>query len=194
MKPLALFLLAASTAFAGDWFISPTAGLVFPSSSAIVYHSMVGRVDYRTGYSQGLQFGRNVGNFELYLSYDHASFKARDITLQTPYGQVSQSDSDNQDQHTVLWNISYSPNVSFYGIRPIVLAGAGATIDEATSLSYQFGAGATRKLAGFDITINYAYRFAQGSQRFGHKTDGSYSIVVQEPDQQMLTLSIGKNF
>ena len=182
---------------ANDWFVSPSAGLVFPNSSVITYHSMSGRVDYKTGYAQGLQFGRNIGQFKLYVEYTHSSFKARDLTLQTPYGQVSQADSDNQDQHTVTINADYS-HVLAMGLAGYVGLGAGAAFDSTTSpviegrcgLSHTFGG----RASPFRIAIEYGYRWTDGSQKFGHKTDGSYSIVVDRPDQQMLTISIGKNF
>ena len=196
MKHL-LLLLIASTAYADSWFLAPTTGLVFPSSSHVLYHGYSGSVDYRTGYAQGLQFGRNIGQFKLYVEYTHSSFKARDLTLQTPYGQVSQADSDNQDQHTVTINADYS-HVLAMGLAGYVGLGAGAAFDSTTSpviegrcgLSHTFGG----RASPFRIAIEYGYRWTDGSQKFGHKTDGSYSIVVDRPDQQLLTLCISKQF
>ena len=178
---------------ANDWFVSPSAGLVFPNSSVITYHSMSGRVDYKTGYAQGLQFGRNIGQFKLYVEYTHSSFKARDLTLQTPYGQASQSDSDNSDSSSILIGATYGKE--FYkGYKLLAGAACGETFDNSTSFFFEPRIGVSKKFYGLDLSLMYAYRFAQGQERFGLKSNGTYSIVVDRPDQKMLTLSIGKNF
>ena len=120
-------------AFGADsWFVEPSASLVFPSSSHVLYHGYSGSVDYRTGYAQGLQLGRNLGSFKLYIEYQHENYHARSLTLATPYGQVSQADSDNQDQHTVTINADYSHGLAM-GLEGYVGLGAGAAFDSTTS-------------------------------------------------------------
>ena len=182
---------------ANDWFVAPTAGLVFPSSSHVLYHGMNGNVDFKTGYAQGLQFGRNLGNFKLYIEYQHENYHARSLTLATPYGQVSQADSDNQDQHTLTINADYSHSLAM-GLAGYFGLGAGAAFDSTTSPVIEGRCGLSHTLGGrtspFRIALEYGYRWTDGSQKFGLKHDGSYSIVLQEPDQQMITFSIGKKF
>ena len=189
-----LLLFTAATAYADSWFLAPSAALVFPSSSGIVYHGYSGSVNYRTGYAQGLQFGRNIGQFKLYVEYQHENFKARDITLNTPFGKVSQADSDNQDQHFISANCDYLFPKLAGGFRPMGGLGFGASFDETVTPNVEARVGLEKSFGQWDFNISYAYRFAQGSQRFGHKSNGSSSIVVERPDQQMLTISIGKNF
>ena len=192
MKHL-LLLLIASTAYADSWFLAPTTGLVFPSSSHVLYHGYSGSVDYRTGYAQGLQFGRNMGSFKLYIEYQHENYHARSLTLATPYGQASQSDSDNSDSSSILIGATYGKE--FYkGYKLLAGAACGETFDNSTSFFFEPRIGVSKKFYGLDLSLMYAYRFAQGQERFGLKSNGTYSIVVDRPDQKMLTLSIGKNF
>lgn len=189
------YLIAASLCLylgahaANDWFIQPEGGLVIPSPSGIVYHGMSGHVEYRDGYSAGLSAGRYVGSFKLYLSYDYTSFKAKGATLQTPLGQVTQGDSDLYHVHTVLLNANYTLPVSrrltaFFG------AGAGESFDSATNAVFEIRSGLSYRIHGLDISTAYGYRITQGQIKEGLKSDGSYSIMIDEPAQQRITVAL----
>lgn len=193
LKSLAV-LVFITQAFAGEWFVQPTVALVAPSSSLIVYRGMHGKVDYKDGSSFGLQAGRNVGAFRLYVSYDYTSFRAKEVTLQTPYGEVSQKDNDLYRAHAVLANIAWEPRLPLSRLNGILMAGAGQSFNGSRNFAYQLGAGIGRQYGDWEAKIIFSKRVVEGEQKYGHKSDGSYSIVVQEPSQSRLTISLGRSF
>lgn len=177
-----------------NWFVEPAASYVIPSNSGIKYHGLSGTVDYSNGYAAGLNAGRYVGPFKLYASYNYTSFRAKSLTLQTPFGAVSQADTDLYHAHAVGLFIKYNHRCGVLGLIPTVTLGGGESFGASASPFFELGFGVGRSVCGTDVILDISRRYLFGSQLFGRKSDGSYSIEVEEPNQTLITLSIGKRF
>ena len=169
-----------------SWFIEPTGSIVWPSNSAITYHSMSGTVFYRSGYSVGLDAGRYFGPFKLYASYTYTSFNAKSVTLQTPYGPISQSDSDLDHYHSVLLNADYVwPIVG--GWKVLVGGGAGYGFDSTSSPVIEAHGGVGKDFKWASVYLLCTYRKTYGAITEGH-------ISVERPDEWKPTLILEKRF
>lgn len=188
---IAAILLTASAMFAesSDWFISPTYGAVFPSSSGITYHGYSGTVDYKDGYTVGLDAGRYFFNNQLktYISYDYTSYQDKGFTLSTPYGKVYQSDNSNYNGQTLMANADYIFQKGFLGIKPLFGVGVGATFDGGDNATFEGRFSLRKDFAGFTISTAFASRLSQGSITSGH-------VSVEEPRQERIEFKLSKSF
>ena len=185
---IAAILLTASAMFAesSDWFISPTYGAVFPSSSGITYHGMSGTVNYKDGYSVGLNAGRYFGNFKTYISYDYTSFQDMGFTLQTPYGKMFESDNSNYNGQTIMANADYLFQLPL-GWNGYVGVGGGQTFDGGDNTTLEARCGLSHKFSSWSLFGGYSYWITQGSITSGH-------VSVEEPRQERLTLKLERSF
>lgn len=222
MKTLtSILLLAATCAYAGDWFIAPTTSLVIPEKSNTVYHGFSGQTGYNDGYAVGLNLGYDFGNsatdmlrsgrsvaisnarfpegikksgFRLYGSYDYSEYRSKQTTLLTPYGEITQGNGDLFKEHTVMFNADYEFQKLIFGLHPYVGGGAGASFNSTTAAVGEIRCGLEKNICGLDFTAGYSRRWVDGQERWGHKADGSYSITLDAPNLSLITLAISKRW
>lgn len=188
MKKTLLLLLIASISYGGSFFVEPTAALVIPSNSGATYHNMDGHVSYNNGEAFGVNAGRYFGpHFKLYASYTYTEFRAKEITLQTPIGIMSQTDNDLYHSHTTLVNCDYR----FYeweGIQAIAGAGIGANFDQEVSPVYEGHIRLEKRLGKWICSLGYSYRITQGQIRVSNTTN------IQEPNTSQITFAVSHRF
>lgn len=186
MKKLPIYLIAATSCFASSWFVEPTAGLVFPKDSKATYYGMDATVKYDNGQAFGINAGRTFGNFKTYLSYDHTSFTAREIAVQTPYGLQKQSLSDDYEGHTICVNGDFTARMGRWaGVCASI--GSGYTFSEYSSQVYSAGISIRKRLKVADVSLGTTYRVTPKDIQLKHKT-------ISQPDQIHYTLSVSKQF
>ena len=168
------------------WFAGPTAAYVIPYPTSVSYKGMSGTAYFKDGYGVGLEAGRTIRNFKLYLTYDYTQARAKGITINTPFGQQSNSDTDLFASHTIMANADIKIG-SLWGFRPFIGGGAGLSIDQTTSSVCEVRGGLERKFKGGRISIGYAYRIAQGQIN-----EGNWHI--KEPSQSRFMLAWGRSF
>lgn len=192
---MAIFMAPVSAHGAEDnWFIAPVISQVYPLNSAIEYHGMSGTVSYKDGGNYGLDLGRNIGPFKIYGEYTFSQFRDRAISLATPYGTVVDGDNSYLRQNTVSLNADYTHLLPF-GWRAVIGGGVGAGFDSTTSCVLGLRAGLERTLSGgWTLGGFYEYLWTDGQIKEGLKSDGSYSIVTDEPREQRLTLKLERGF
>ena len=184
---LLISLLASMAYAAGDWFLEPSVGDMFPLNGGINYHGTSGMVNYKDGYTTGIGMGRYLGNFKIYATYDYTSYQDRGFTLQTPYGKVYQSDNSNYNGQTVMANADFSPKISSFGITSIMGIGMGQTFDGGNNSVFELRAGIEKRLYEWNVSFLYAERFTQGSITEGH-------VSVEEPRQERIEFKLSKSF
>lgn len=188
MKKLSFvtILLASVLAYGSNYFVEPTGAFVMPSDSGLSYHGMNGTVQYKDGYSVGLNAGRYYGPFKLYLSYSYTQFYAKEINFQTPIGRQSTADTDLYHSHALMFNCQYNflrwKKTDFF-----IAGGLGFGFDGNTSAIFEGSAGISQRLDGFNLSVAYSYRLIQGQIIQG-------STKIDEPNQSRIMLSIGRRF
>lgn len=180
-------LLATSTMFADSpWFIQPTISQIFPLNSGGVYHGMPMTINYKNGYAAGLDAGRYFGAFKLYMSGEYYSFRARQATVQTPFGLLTRADNDLLHGWAVLANADYTRSL-LWGFKAFAGGGAGVSWDGATCPVFDARTGLSKSLGLWSLSAAYGYRWTQGTIYMGH-------ISIDEPRQERLTFALIRTF
>lgn len=185
MKKLSFvtILLASVLAYGSNYFVEPSAAFVMPSDSGLSYHGMNGTVQYKDGYSVGLNAGRYYGPFKLYVSYDYTNWRAKIMNLQTPLGELNQSVTDLYQQHNFMLNLdrdifNYNGFVFYLG------GGAGISMDDTTAIIGEARLGLRFK----GLSVYYSSRITDGKITYGATNN------IQEPSLNVFGFAYSFNF
>lgn len=178
-----ILLLGSSIAQASPWFVEPNISYVTPRDSNATYWGMPARVEYSNGQSFGLNAGRTFGSLKTYLSYDQTSFKAKQIGVQTPYGEQIQSLEEEYVSHSIGANARYTAKNGLFAD-----IGIGRSFSDYSSWYYGCGAGISRNTArNTKLCLLVSYRITPQDIELKHKN-------IEQPDQVRWTLSFNKQF
>ena len=181
--------LGASICRGNEWYIEPSGGIVYPNCAPLKYHGMPGTVEYKSGYSTGLEAGRYITDWlRVGVCYDFTSYQDKGMTLQTPYGPMFTPDHSHENAQTAMLNLRlYGP--TWYGLRPYAQMGIGEQFDGETNTALDARIGLSKQLFNsYALNIDVSRRYIQGCN-----IPDSH-INITEPNQTRLTLCLTKHF